>query len=89
VNDPDSPGPAVYKPVPTSKYLNRSPRYTLAKKFEDPLVANEYKSQAPGPQAYKPSPDYKYKRSPKYSFGMRRPDKFVPLIICGDDVKKW
>lgn len=84
----ESPGPAVYHTVPLNKYKSKAPTFSLAKKFEDPLVADEWRNPAPGPQAYKPKLDFKYKNMPKFSFGMRRPDKFPPLVVCGDEVKK-
>lgn len=88
VPDIESPGPAVYHAVPMNTYKNKSPNFTLAKKYEDPLVANQISETAPGPQAYNPTLAYKYKRMPQFSFGMRRPDKFPPLVVCGDEVKK-
>lgn len=74
--------------VPLNKYKNKAPKFTLAKKFEDPLVAENLKDIGPSPQAYNPTLNYKYKRVPKFSFGMRRPDKHPPLIVCGDGKKK-
>lgn len=82
----DSPGPAAYRPVPLDKYKTKAPNFTMGEKFEDPLMVNELKSLAPGPQSYFPNINNKYKSSPKYSFGIRRPDKFPPLIVCGDNV---
>lgn len=86
VYEPDSPGPAVYLPVPSNTYRYKPPKYTLGKKFEDPLVADQLRSQAPGPQKYKPSTKFKYDNMPKYSFGTRRPDKCIPLILAADDM---
>ncbi|KAE9538162.1 hypothetical protein AGLY_006134 [Aphis glycines] len=84
--DIKSPGP-VYQTVPLNKYKSKAPQYSLAKKFEDPVLTNEIKGQSPSPQAYNPTLKYKYKVMPKFSFGMRRPDKFPPLVVCGDEVK--
>ncbi|XP_060861543.1 ciliary microtubule associated protein 1B-like [Metopolophium dirhodum] len=84
--DIKSPGP-VYQTVPLNKYKTKAPQYSLSKKFENPLLANEMNGQSPSPQAYNPTLKYKYKVMPKFSFGMRRPDKFPPLVVCGDDVK--
>jgi len=84
--DIKSPGP-VYQTVPLNKYKTKAPQYSLSKKFENPLLVNEMNGQSPSPQAYNPTLKYKYKVMPKFSFGMRRPDKFPPLVVCGDDVK--
>lgn len=84
--DSKSPGP-VYQTVPLNKYKRKAPQFSLAKKFENPLVANVMNDQSPSPQAYNPTLKYKYKVMPKFSFGMRHPDKFPPLVVCGDDIK--
>lgn len=86
--DADSPGPAVYHAVPVNKYKNRAPNFTLAKRFKDPSLADRNDDTTPSPQAYNPTSDNKYDRSPRFSFGVRRPDKFPPLVVCGDEVKK-
>jgi len=85
--DIKSPGP-VYQTVPLNKYKTKAPQYSLAKKYENPLLVNEIKGQSPSPQAYNPPLTYKFNVMPKFSFGMRRPDKFPPLVVCGDEVKK-
>lgn len=86
--DPDieikSPGPAGYKMVPLNKYKKKAPNYSLPKGFEDPLLADEMKATAPGPQAYNPSLKFKFNNVPKYSFGIRRTDKFAPMVVCDD-----
>lgn len=83
--EPDSPGPAIYHTAPLNKYKNNAPKFTLGKRFEDPIVANEMGNPAPGPQSYHPTVNNKYKRMPKFSFGVRRPDKFPPFVVCADD----
>lgn len=84
----ESPGPAIYSAVSLNKIKNKAPNFSLAKRFEDPLIADEMKNLTPGPQAYNPTLKYKYKTMPTFSFGIRRPDKFPPLVVCGDEVKK-
>lgn len=84
-----SPGPAGYQMVPLNRYKKRAPNFSLSKNYEDPLLADEMKALAPGPQAYNPSLKYKFNNVPKYSFGMRRPDKFAPMVLCDDvEIKK-
>lgn len=87
-SDVKSPGPAVYHAVPMNKYKNRAPKFTLAKQLKDPSLADRNDDTTPGPLAYNPTSDNKYDRTPRFSFGMRRPDKFPPLVVCGDEVKK-
>lgn len=83
-----SPGPADYQAVALNSYKGKAPKFTLAKQFENPLTANQMNDSIPSPQTYNPSLNFKYNRSPGYSFGMRRPDKFPPLVVCGDQKKK-
>lgn len=85
----NSPGP-IYKTVSLNKYKNKAPNISLAKKLKDPLAPDELSESIPSPQAYNPTlhNTSKYKREPKFSFGMRRPNKFPPLVVCEDEIRK-
>lgn len=85
----NSPGP-IYNTVSLNKYKNKAPKISLAKKLKDPLAPDEFGESIPSPQVYNPTLDNtsKYNRVPKFSFGIRRPNKFPPMVVCGDEVKK-
>lgn len=85
----NSPGP-IYKTVSLNTYKYKAPKISLAKKLNDPLASDEFGDSIPSPQVYNPTLDNtsKYNRVPKFSFGMRRPNKFPPLVVCGDEVRK-
>lgn len=86
---PHSPGP-IYKTVSLNKYKNKAPKISLAKKLRDPLAPDQFGEFIPSPLAYSPTLDNtsKYKRVPTFSFGMRRSNKFPPMVVCGDEVRK-
>ncbi|CAI6367686.1 unnamed protein product [Macrosiphum euphorbiae] len=59
-------------------------KITMAKKIDEII---DIKSPGPPAGIQSHAQVQVYKVMPNFSFGMWRPEKFPPLVVCGDDVK--